>query len=148
MSSQILDTELTDALRASGQRVTLPRLLVHRHVRGADRHVTAEQLHEELSPEHPSLSLATIYSTLEVLEQLGLVRRVGTLAGATLYDSRADAHHHAICRECGEVLDIEAAPRLDAARRAAARAGFTVEHAEVHVVGICPACAERAATVA
>src|SRR5438874_1243966 len=98
MTTELLDRELSDALRAHGQRVTLPRLLVHRHVRASDRHVTAEQLHQELARELPSLSLATIYATLEVLESLGLVRRVGTLAGATLYDSRTDAHHHAVCR--------------------------------------------------
>lgn len=136
MTSEALDRELTEALRAGGQRVTLPRLLVHRHVRSADRHVTAEQLHEELVREVPSLSLATVYSTLEVLEQLDLVRRVGTLGGATVYDSRREAHHHAICRRCGAVTDVEGP-----ATHVVAPAGFTVERAEVQLVGLCATCA-------
>src|SRR3954463_13462622 len=107
MTSEILDRELTDALRERGQRVTLPRVLVHRHVRASDRHVTAEQLHDELSRELPSLSLATVYATLEVLEQLGLGQRVGTLGGAPLYDSRPAPHTHAICRRCGAVADVD-----------------------------------------
>jgi Fe2+ or Zn2+ uptake regulation protein len=136
MSSEILDRELSDALRERGHRVTLPRLLVHRHVRASDRHLTAEQLHDELARELPSLSLATVYATLEVLEELGLVRRVGTLGGATLYDSRTAAHHHAICRRCGGVTDVEAP-----AARIPAPAGFQVERAEVQLVGLCAACA-------
>jgi Fe2+ or Zn2+ uptake regulation protein len=136
VTTEVLDRELTDALRAGGQRVTLPRLLVHRHVRAADRHVTAEQLHDELARELPSLSLATVYSTLEVLEDLGLVRRVGTLGGATLYDSRTSEHHHAICRRCGAIVDVDG-PVADLR----APEGFMVEHAEVQLVGLCAACA-------
>ena len=48
MDAGLLDSELIGVLRARGQRVTLPRLLVHRHVRGAQRHVTAEQVYAEL----------------------------------------------------------------------------------------------------
>jgi Fe2+ or Zn2+ uptake regulation protein len=136
MSSEILDRELSHALRDRGHRVTLPRLLVHRHVRASDRHVTAEQLHDELSRELPSLSLATVYATLEVLEELGLVRRVGTLGGATLYDSRTAAHHHAICRACGAIADVEGP-----AAKVAVPDGFTVERAEIQLVGLCADCA-------
>src|SRR3954471_11806947 len=100
-----VDQHLTDALRARGQRVTLPRLMVHRFVAGAPRHVTAEDVHAEL----PSLSFATIYSTLELLEDLRLVRRVSTLEGAAVYDSRVDAHDHAVCRLCGRMFDVEPA---------------------------------------
>jgi Fe2+ or Zn2+ uptake regulation protein len=139
VTSDVLDRELTEALRAGGHRVTLPRLLVHRHVRASDRHVTAEQLHDELARELPSLSLGTVYSTLEVLEHLGLVRRVGTLGGATLYDSRHDAHHHAICRSCGAVTDVDGP-----ATRVTAPAGFTVERAEVQLVGLCAPCSSAA----
>jgi Fe2+ or Zn2+ uptake regulation protein len=139
VTTEALDRELTQALRAGGQRVTLPRLLVHRHVRASDRHVTAEQLHDELARELPSLSLATVYSTLEVFEDLGLVRRVGTLGGATLYDSRTTEHHHAICRRCGAVTDVDGAGGHHVDFRAPA--GFTVEHAEVQLVGLCADCA-------
>lgn len=137
-----LDAELTDALRASGQRVTLPRLLVHRHVRRSPRHVTAEQLHVELADEHSSLSPATIYATLDVLEELGFIRRINAPGGTTVYDSRTDVHHHAFCRECGAIIDIDAADGTAAVRRAATQAGFAVEHAEVQLRGLCGACAQ------
>src|SRR5215208_7546489 len=110
-----LDRELSDALRARGQRVTLPRLLVHRLVRRRAGHLTAEELHSEL----PSLSPATVYATLDLLGELGVVRRVSTPGGAAVYDPRTDAHHHVICRSCGRIEDIDAAVDTGAAARAA-----------------------------
>jgi len=138
-----LDTELIAALRERGQRVTLPRLLVHRHVRQGNRHLTADQVYAELSPELPSLSPATVYGTLDLLDELGLVRRVSTPRGATTYDSRVDEHHHVICRVCGRVQDLEAEVETGSAERAARAAGFTVSHAQLTLSGLCPDCASR-----
>lgn len=125
------DQVLSDALRSRGQRVTLPRLMVHRFVTQAPQHVTAEAIHEEL----PSLSFGTIYSTLELLEELGLVRRVSTLAGTTVYDSRTDPHGHAVCRRCGRMFDLD--PGEAAAK---APPGFEVEQATIQIVGLCADC--------
>ena len=126
------DQVLTDTLRARGQRVTLPRLAVHRFVSSAPRHVTADDIHDEL----PSLSYGTIYATLDLLEDLGLVRRVSTLEGAAVYDSRTDAHDHAICRVCGRMFDIE---HSDVPAVAAPR-GFKVEQSQLQLVGVCANC--------
>ena len=131
------DEVLSDALRSRGQRVTLPRLMVHRFVTSAPRHVTADDIHEEL----PSLSFATIYSTLDLLEDLGLVRRVSTLEGAAVYDSRTEPHDHAVCRVCGRMFDLEATEL----RTAAVPRGFRVEHAQVQVIGVCADCRRQTA---
>jgi Fe2+ or Zn2+ uptake regulation protein len=138
-----LDRELTDALRARGQRVTMPRLLVHRHVRRKPAHVTAEQVHSELTRDVPSLSPATIYATLDLLDELGLVRRVSTPGGVTVFDSRPEQHHHLVCRNCGRMEDLDTNVETAAARRAARKAGFRVEHAELQLSGLCRACAAR-----
>jgi Fur family transcriptional regulator, peroxide stress response regulator len=129
-----VDQVLIEALRARGQRVTLPRLMVHRFVTSAPQHVSADDVHNEL----PSLSYATIYSTLDLLDELGLVRRVSSLDGAQLYDSRTDAHDHAICRVCGRLFDLE--PRE--LPRAAAPRGFHVERAQLELIGVCAACSK------
>jgi Fe2+ or Zn2+ uptake regulation protein len=138
---QQLDRELTEALRARGHRVTLPRLLVHRHVRHSPQHVTPEQVHGELAGQLPSLSHATVYATLEVLEELGFVRRLSTPGGVTVYDSRTEDHHHAFCRRCGAIADVEARVSTRTAWGAAADSGFRPEHAEVQLTGLCAACA-------
>jgi Fe2+ or Zn2+ uptake regulation protein len=145
MTAPELDRELIAALRERGQRVTLPRLLVHRHVRRRDDHVTPEQLHAELAGEHPGLSPATIYSTLELLDALGFVRRVSTPRGGTVYDSRVDEHHHVICRSCGRIADVDARVDTRAAERAARSAGFRVDHGQLALSGLCGECARRAA---
>jgi Fe2+ or Zn2+ uptake regulation protein len=127
-----LDTTLIARLKARGQRVTMPRLMVHRVVSRAPQHVTADDIHDEL----PTLSFATIYSTLDLLEELGLVRRVSTLGGSAVYDSRTDAHDHAVCRLCGRMFDIPASHR----KPAPAPDGFQVEHAVVQLIGVCADC--------
>jgi len=128
-----LDQQLIDRLRAGGHRVTMPRLAVHRFVAAAPQHVTADDVHAEL----PTLSFATIYSTLDLLEELELIRRVSTLEGVTVYDSRVDVHDHAVCRRCGRMFDIESA----GVRTQDAPAGFKVEHTVVQLVGLCADCA-------
>jgi Fe2+ or Zn2+ uptake regulation protein len=126
------DQVLTEALRARGQRVTLPRLMVHRFVSRAPQHVTADDIHREL----PSLSFGTIYSTLDLLEDLHLVRRVSTTDGVAVYDSRMDAHDHALCRVCGRMFDIPSSMR----KPARGPDGFEVEEAVVQLIGVCADC--------
>ena len=137
----VLDEQLAAALRARGHRVTAPRLLVHRHVRRSSGHLTAEQVHGELAPGLPSLSPATIYATLELLDELGFVRRLSTPGATTVYDPRTEAHHHVICRRCGRMQDIEAPVDAGPAEAAAAAAGFTVVHGELQLSGLCRDCA-------
>jgi Fur family transcriptional regulator, peroxide stress response regulator len=126
------DSTLIARLKQRGQRVTMPRLMVHRFVAEAPRHVTADDIHEEL----PTLSPATIYSTLELLEELKLIQRVSTLEGAAVYDSRMDAHDHAVCRVCGRMFDIPAGTQ----RQGPAPDGFDVEQAVVQLIGVCADC--------
>src|ERR1044071_1388718 len=85
--------ELTTALRARGMRVTPQRVVLHRALRELDRHVTADELLDAVADRLPNVSLPTIYATLDLLEELGMVRRVQR-AGTTLFDPRTDSHHH------------------------------------------------------
>jgi Fe2+ or Zn2+ uptake regulation protein len=141
LTDATLDAELSAALRARGHRVTLPRLLVHRHLRRREGHLTAEQLHSELAPQLPSLSPATIYGTLDLLDELGFLRRVSTPRGTTVYDPRIAPHHHVLCRSCGRIQDIEAAVDSSAAEEAARGAGFSVDHGQLLLTGLCTECA-------
>ena len=140
----VLDEQLASALRARGHRVTAPRLLVHRHVRRSGGHLTPEQVHAQLAPGLPSLSPATIYATLDLLDELGFVRRLSTPRGTTVYDPRTDPHHHVICRRCGRMEDIDAPVDAEAAQAAATAAGFTVDHRELQLSGLCAACVNGA----
>src|SRR5919198_4107881 len=118
------DAELTELLRERGLRATSQRVVMHRLLRDRDRHVSAEQLLSEASERLPGVSLPTVYATLELFEQLGIVRRVNGGGGTLLWDTRAGAHHHMICSRCGRIEDMEAPLDLERARTLAAKSGF------------------------
>ncbi|MGI8845216.1 MAG: Fur family transcriptional regulator [Thermoleophilaceae bacterium] len=136
------DTTLSSALRARGQRVTPQRLAIARVVRELHTHATAEQVLTAVSARMPGVSLPTVYATLELLEELGSVRRVNVRGGAVLYDAEVDPHQHMVCTSCGAVTDVAVAPAHEQAAFAAARAaGFSPESAETVIRGLCSACA-------
>src|SRR6188472_4379824 len=135
------DAELSELLRDRGLRATSQRVVMHRLLRDRDRHVSAEELLAEAGEQLPGVSLPTVYSTLELFEQLGVVRRVNGGGGTLLWDTRTDTHHHMICRRCGRIEDMETPLDLERARRSAARTGFEPDRAEVVVSGLCADCA-------
>ena len=137
------DEELSERLRERGLRATSQRLVMNRLLRQSNRHLSAEQLLDEASEQLPGVSLPTVYATLELFEQLGIVRRVNGGGGTLRWDTRADAHHHMICRSCGRIEDMETPLDLERARRSAARSGFQPDRAEVVVSGLCASCAAK-----
>ena len=135
------DEALTALLRERELRATSQRLVMHRLLRDRDRHVTAEELLDEASSQLPGVSLPTVYSTLELFEDLGVVRRVNDGGGTLSWDTRRDEHSHLVCRRCGRIEDIATQIDLAGARRSAKRAGFAPDSAEVVVSGLCADCA-------
>jgi len=132
-------TDLSVLLREHGYRTTAQRVVIHDAVRGAGRHLTAEQVLSMVGERLPGVSLPTVYATLDVLEELGEVRRVHT-PSALLFDPRPDDHAHALCRRCGRVEDVDVTMDLEAPVVAAARAGYQADRAEVLVTGLCADC--------
>jgi len=137
------DEQLSTALRERGMRVTPQRVVVHRALRELDRHVTADELLDAVGDRLPNVSLPTIYATLDLLEELGMVRRVQR-AGTTLFDPRTDSHHHLICTSCGSIEDLDSDLDTGKLERAAARHGFEPERIEAVVHGRCARCREKA----
>ena len=135
------DKQLSELLRERGLRVTRQRLVLHRALRERDRHVTADELLDSVTAQLPNASLPTVYAAMELFEELGLVRRVPTAGGATLYDPRTDEHQHLHCRACGKVEDLDSGVDAAAALRAARRQGFRPSSAELVVGGLCASCA-------
>jgi Fe2+ or Zn2+ uptake regulation protein len=140
-----IDRELIERLRARGQRVTSQRLVINRMLRERDRHVTAEEVLTSVSETLPRVSLPTVYATLELFEQLGIVRRLNAGSGAILFDSRTSDHHHVVCRRCGVVRDLDASVDLAPALAAAHGAGFASDRATLVVDGLCARCVTAAA---
>jgi Fe2+ or Zn2+ uptake regulation protein len=137
------ETAFADALRARGGRVTPQRLAIAKVVRETGGHVTAEAVYGRVSRLMPGVSLPTVYATLELLEELGQVRRVPGAAGAVIFDARTDAHDHFVCRRCGAAIDLDCGTEHGAALRAATSRGLHADDAQVVVSGVCADCAAR-----
>ena len=133
---------------ATGLAVTPQRLAIFRHLAATDSHPSAEELHATVRRELPTLSLATVYKTLDTLAAVGVVRPVSRLGARGRWDANVTSHHHLVCTVCGRVTDV-AEPRLDAAARPAAalaaRHGFTVAGHAIEIFGRCATCRGRQA---
>ena len=75
-------------------------------LRSTDVHPSAETLHEMLQPEHPDISLATVYRNLSLFKQQGLIQSLGTVDGIERFDGNIDPHVHFICTSCHAVADL------------------------------------------
>ena len=144
MARSEIDERLIDRLRERNLRVTSQRVVIHRALCAQPQHLTAEQVLDSVSDSLPGTSLPTVYATLELFEELGLVRRVATGHGAVLFDSRVEPHAHTVCRRCGATADLDASASAHALRRAA-ESGFVPEHAQLVVWGLCARCTREAA---
>jgi len=125
---------ITDRLRAAGLRPTRQRLALGALLfgGGADRHVTAEELHGEAVSQGTRVSLATVYNTLNQFTAAGLLREVMVGPGRLYFDTNIGDHHHFYVEGDGTLLDIPA-DKVSIARLPAAPAGMSVERVDVVV---------------
>ena len=133
--------DLVDLLHQRGQRATPQRLVILRELRRRGRHATADEIRRAVRNELPGTSTPTIYAALELLVDLGLVRRVDAGPGAALYDARAEPHQHTVCRRCGRVDDLDYELDTGALTTASARTGFRPQAVELVISGLCADCA-------
>jgi Fur family ferric uptake transcriptional regulator len=128
--------DLAACLRARGLRVTPQREQVLAAVRALG-HATPEQIGEQVS----DVDVTTVYRTLELLEEIGLVRHAHLGHGAPSYRPAEDQHIHVVCHSCGAVADAEPELVDSLAERLLAGEGFTVDRAHFTVFGRCRNCA-------
>ena len=137
-------TELTDLFRAQGMKVTPQRQCIFRALHGNDTHPTAELIYERVTQEMPTVSLRTVYQTLNDLAAMGEITHIDLGTGSSRFDPNLDAHHHLVCDSCGSVVDIEA-DFADVRVPAGATHGFEVSRTEIVFRGRCTACRDAAA---
>jgi Fur family peroxide stress response transcriptional regulator len=101
------DQELFDLFREKGFKVTTQRLAIYKYIISRDDHPTTDQIYEALKEEHPTISLGTIYKTLHLLKQLGLIQELGFNEGSIRYDPNMQPHINMVCTECGHIDDYE-----------------------------------------
>jgi Fur family peroxide stress response transcriptional regulator len=88
-------------VRCTPQRYTILDYLVRRRI-----HPTAEEIHTAINRRDPRASLATVYKSLHVMAQAGLIREVTVHGHAVRFESNTERHHHFVCETCGRVEDV------------------------------------------
>ena len=132
-----------EVCRQKGLRVTPQRLEVFRELASTAEHPTAEILFNGIKTRMPTVSLDTVYRTLNTLQQYGLISRVEVLDERSRYDANLDRHHHLVCTRCDKVQDIYW-PEVDQMSLPAAVdswGNISQVHAELR--GLCQVCLEE-----
>jgi Fur family transcriptional regulator, ferric uptake regulator len=135
-----------DTLRASGYRVTPQRQLILEAVTRLE-HASPEEIYAEVRQTAVGVNLSTVYRTLELLEQIGLVTHTHLGHGAHRYHLASDSQHvHLVCRSCGAIVQLEPAAVGSLVRALEAEYGFETDVGHLTVFGTCARC--RSATAA
>jgi len=137
-------TTLTSALRKAGLRLTPQRLAICRALVHGQGHPTATELHEQLRADFPTLSLATVYTTLNTLLALGLIHDLGDAGDGTAhFDPVTDPHVNLVCTRCHQISDLADDTLEAVSQRIASRSGYQIRGARIVYYGVCPKCAKR-----
>ncbi len=92
--------------REAGLRMTPQRLEIFREVAKTDEHPDVETIRSRIRDRMPNVSADTIYRTLALFEELGLIRRVEVLCDRARFDANTARHHHFVCSRCGRIKDF------------------------------------------
>jgi Fur family peroxide stress response transcriptional regulator len=94
-------------LRKKGYKVTPQRLEIYEAVKSSREHPTADDVYREVKKKNPTISVATVYKALELLEKIGEIQSIGQINGKTVYDSNTALHVNLHCINCNRIEDIE-----------------------------------------
>ena len=136
----VSDSTIVNALRRKGYKATPQRIAISRFVLRNRNHPTVQEVYNEVRQTYPTVSLATVYKTLNFLSELGLVQELPFLHGETRFDSYVEPHVNLVCRRCGKVNDLENRLAREVVTRIANTTKFTPTGQRLDVYGLCQRC--------
>lgn len=137
----VLPRPLADVLSDAGIRSTEPRRAVAELIATRNGHFTARELVDDATSRRSGIGRATIFRTLELFADLGLVERLDLPSGEHAYVACEPAHHHhVVCLRCGRSSEVEDWGMADVAREVARRTGYRIERHRLELFGVCPDC--------
>ena len=135
---------LSEILQRAGLRATPQRLAILHLLRKSTQHPTAQMIYEQLEKEYPSLSLATVYNTLEAFVNQGMINTLGSTAdGSVHYDADTSPHVNLSCTNCHQVIDLPSKYVHALDEEVAQNSGYQILGARVLYYGLCPECQKR-----
>ena len=136
-------TELTEIFRSQGLKVTPQRQAIFRALHTSSVHPTADTVYDTVRAEMPTISLRTVYQTLNDLAAMGELHVADLGTGSARFDPNTSPHHHLVCTSCGRVDDLDA-DFPGVAIPADNALGFEVTTTEIVFRGRCGDCAAAA----
>lgn len=133
---------LAEKLRRKSRRVTIPRQAILAILRVRRRPLTIKEIYNALSP--GDCDLATVYRSLNLLERMGMVKRVELGESAARFELLGEDddghHHHLICTRCSDIIELEECFPEALQDRIAARSGYAKVTHRLEFFGVCPRC--------
>ena len=102
--------DISHQLSELDYRLTPQRLMIVSAIENSDDHISAEEIYTQVLAKYPHVNISTVYRTLELLKQLGLVTETDLGGGRVRYHPAGKGHHHhMVCKECGAIIDLDEA---------------------------------------
>jgi Fur family transcriptional regulator, peroxide stress response regulator len=121
-------------------RMTPQRSVILEEVKGSDRHMTAGEIYERVRRRYPTLAYGTVYRTLHLFAERGLIQEFPFGDQASRFDGRVDRHDHVHCQVCGGLFDVDVPIAILARQVAEEQTGFKIEGHQTVFQGVCPDC--------
>ncbi len=134
--------EAVKKLKESGNIISMPRMTILRYVLNNKTHHTAESIYEALKSEYPNISIATIYNTMKLFAEKGIVKQLMIDEGKVYYDSNTYPHYHFKCKICGKIYDVEI-PACSELNNMKEIDGHQIDEAHIYFYGICKDCLNK-----
>ena len=136
------DQQLITKLHSKGYKVTPQRLAICKLLLSSKDHPSADQIYQEVKKQYPTISLATVYFTLDLLKDLGLVQELGFSDRSSRYDPNISPHINIICPKCGKIYDYEAANVKKLWSKIVAEMDFTPLRQRLDIYTLCDKCSK------
>jgi len=133
--------ELVAKLRKSGFKVTPQRLTICELILSSKEHPTAEQVYEKVKKTHPTISLATVYQTLHLLSEIGLIQEMGFSNCVSRCGPDTSPHINIICQKCGKIEDYKAESVKKLWAQIIEELGFKLIGQRIDIYTCCDRCA-------
>ena len=132
--------ELIAALKERAFRLTPQRVELVRLIASSEGHPSAAQLYARIKRQYPTMSLATVYKTLNLLKELGQVLEIDLRDDSHYDGNRPQPHPHLICIKCNKIVDGEADFDPSVIRKLERVSGYKILRSQVSFYGLCPDC--------
>ena len=121
-------------------RQTAQRAMILETVQEAEGHLTAGEIFERVRRRDARIGYGTVYRSLHLLAEHGLIQELTFADEASRYDSRCDRHDHVHCSICGLLVDVDVPTALFAQQVASEQTGYRISGHQTVFTGICPGC--------